>query len=170
MVALPPEESVQVDFLNEVRAPIDGYTMPGFIIPEGVWGQAIWGTTYLGPDSGLIRQRQVMWTQPIVFKQGRVNIRGVCSSGITLGNFYMRVQVDGYLQEIPQIAPAAAVGDFFLVANDGFTNLRNNGPVNLRPNGQISPIIPTTSGLLSNDGVTVLIGNNTVIQTVLVPG
>jgi hypothetical protein len=137
MVALPPGEQVQIDFLNEVGQNLDGVAVAGYVIPQaywgdGTWGNDIWGGTWLGPDQGTIRQRQIPWTTPLVFKQGTVNIRGLSSSGIVLGNLYLRYQVQGYLLEVQQF-PVALGGGAFLLANDGITILRNNTAVNLRP-------------------------------------
>jgi len=133
MVALQPLEQTQIDFLDEIRGPLDGVTLRGLDVPEALWGRAIFGVTLTGPDPGTIRQRQIPWTLPLVFKQGRVNIRGLSSATVTLGNFYMRYQVLGYLLQVPQIPVAPADGDFFLLANDGVTILRSNGNVNMRP-------------------------------------
>jgi len=133
MVALQPDELTQIDFLDEIRGPLDGVTLRGLDVPEALWGTAIFGVTLTGPDPGTIRQRQIPWTLPLVFKQGRVNIRGLSSATVTLGNFYMRYQVLGYLLQVPQIPVAPSDEEFFLLANDGVTILRSNGNVNLRP-------------------------------------
>ena len=133
MVALQPDELTQIDFLDEIRGPLDGVTLRGLDVPEALWGTAIFGVTLTGPDPGTIRQRQIPWTLPLVFKQGRVNIRGLSSATVTLGNFYMRYQVLGYLLQVPQIPVAPSDEEFFLLANDGVTILSSNGNVNLRP-------------------------------------
>jgi hypothetical protein len=132
MVALPPGQSVQVNFLDETRVNLDGVTLAGFVIEPSLsspWG----GPIFTGPDTGVIRQRQIPWTVPLVFKQGSVNIRFVADPNIVIGNFYMRYQILGYLLEVPQIPAATPAGEFWLLANDGVTILRNNGPINLRP-------------------------------------
>jgi hypothetical protein len=134
MVAIQPDEQTQINFLDEIRGPLNGVTLRGLDIPEALWGAAIFGVTLTGPDPGTIRQRQIPWSIPLVFKQGRVNIRGLSSSTITLGNFYMLYQkTQGYPVQVPQIPVAPADEDFFLLANDGVTILRSNGNVNLRP-------------------------------------
>lgn len=132
MVALPPGQQVQVNFLNETRVNLDGVAIAGLQIEASLsspWG----GPIYTGPDTGVIRQRQVPWTVPLIFKQGSVNVRGNSDPGIVVGNFYMRYQILGYLLEVPQIPAATPTDLSFLLANDGVTILRNNGPVNLRP-------------------------------------
>ena len=125
MVALPPGQQMQINFLNETRGILNGVAIAGFDIPPALYGQAIFGQTFLGPDSGVIRQRRVPWTAPIIFKQGSVNIRGVSDPGIIVGNFYMRYQILGYMLEEIYIPPA---GENLLLANDGFTVLTINGP------------------------------------------
>jgi hypothetical protein len=138
MVALPPGEQVQIDFLNEVRENLDGVAVAGYVIPDaywgdGIWGNDIWGNTWIGPDLGSIRQRQIPWTKPLVFKQGTVNIRGLASASMVLGNLYLRYQVQGYLLEVQQFPLPLGSNDGFLLANDGITILRNNTLVNLSP-------------------------------------
>jgi len=131
MVALPPGEQVQINFLTETRDVPDGVAVAGLVVPVAIWGQAIWGVTWTGPDSGVIRQRQIPWTVPLVFKQGRVNMRGLSSAGLAIGNLYLRFQVQGNMQEVPQIPPDPMAD--FLLANDGVTILRDNRIVNLTP-------------------------------------
>ena len=133
MVALQSDEQIQVDFLDEIRGPLDGVTVRGLNVPPALWGTAIFEITLTGPDPGTIRQRQLPWHLPLVFKQGRVNIRGLSSRTICLGNFYMRYQVLGYLLQVPQVEAFRPTGDFFLLSNDGLTILRSNGNVNMRP-------------------------------------
>jgi len=133
MVALQPDEQAQIDFLDEIRGPLDGVTLRGLNVPEALWGTAYFGITLTGPDPGTIRQRQIPWNIPLVFKQGRVNIRGLASKTVILGNFYMRYQVLGYLLQVPQVEAFRPAGDFFLLSNDGVTILRSDGNVNLRP-------------------------------------
>ena len=133
MVALQPDEQTQIDFLDEIRGPLDGVTLRGLNVPPALWGTSYFGITLTGPDPGTIRQRQIPWNMPLVFKQGRVNIRGLSSGTVILGNFYMRYQVLGYLLQVPQVEAFRPTGDFFLLTNDGVTILRSNGNVNLRP-------------------------------------
>jgi hypothetical protein len=132
MVALPPGESVQVDFLNEIRANLDGVRVDGLVIPPSYFGEAQWGVTFISPDSGTIRQRQLDWTTPIVFKQGTVNIRGNSSPGIVIGNLYLRYEILGYLLERPQTPDAPFGGVPFLLSNDGVTVLQSNNLTRLR--------------------------------------
>jgi hypothetical protein len=152
MVALQPDELVQIDFLEEIRGLLDGVTLRGLNVPPALWGTSLWGVALTGPDPGTIRQRQIPWNIPLVFKQGRVNIGGFSSKTIALGNFYMRYQVLGYLLQVPQIPAAPPEEGFWLLANDGVTILRSNGGVNLTPRQVATPAL----FLLSNDGVTAL--------------
>jgi len=148
MVALQPDEQTQIDFLDEIRGPLDGVTLRGLNVPPALWGTAIFGWTLTGPDPGTIRQRQIPWTIPLVFKQGRVNIRGLSSKTITLGNFYMRYQVLGYLLQVPQI-PAVTATDC-LLSNAG-VDLGSNLLTCLTPGPGMPPTL-----LVSNDGFTSL--------------
>jgi hypothetical protein len=132
MVALPPGQSIQVDFLDETRVNLDGVTIAGFVIEPSLsspWG----GPIFTGPDTGVIRQRQIPWTVPLVFKQGSLNVRFVADPNIVIGNFYIHDLVAGYMIQVPQIPAATPADQVFLLANDGVTILRNNGPINLRP-------------------------------------
>jgi hypothetical protein len=98
-IALPPSESVQVDFLNEVRQNLDGVTLAGWNVPQALWGTGIWGYTVVGPASGAYMQRQLPWSQPLVFKQGIFNIRGNSSASMVIGNLYFRYQILGYMMQ-----------------------------------------------------------------------
>ena len=88
-------------------------------MPEALWGTSFFGITLTGPDPGTIRQRQIPWNIPLVFKQGRVNIRGLASKTVILGNFYMRYQVLGYLLQVPQVEAFRPTGDFFCCRTTG---------------------------------------------------
>ncbi len=132
MVALMPEENIQVDFLDEVRANLDGVRIDGLVIPPSYFGEAQWGVSFISPDSGTIRQRQLPWTTPITFKQGTVNIRGNSSPSIVIGNLYLRYEILGYMLEIPQIPAAPFGGVPFLLSNDGMTVLQSNNLTRLR--------------------------------------
>lgn len=107
MIALQPEEQCQINFLNETRNALSGYTMTGLVIPPFSLGTTQLGPpAWVGPDSGVIRQKLVWWDKPLIFKQGSINIRGLSSGTVVIGNFYARYQIGGYLIEVPQILAA----------------------------------------------------------------
>lgn len=134
MVALQPTELIRVMFLNEVGAPLDGVTVNGYVIPTVNWGSGYFDQTLVGPDNGAIRQRLLPWSKPLVFKQGTVNLRGLSSSTIIIGNLYLRYQITGYVLEVLQVPPEPTDDEIFFVANDGVTIIRDNtGNINIRP-------------------------------------
>jgi hypothetical protein len=98
-VALPPGESVQVDFLNEIGQNLDGVTLAGWNVPQALWGTGLFDYTVAGPASGAYMQRILPWSQPLVFKQGVFNIRGNSSTGLVIGNLYFRYQILGYMMQ-----------------------------------------------------------------------
>jgi hypothetical protein len=101
-LALPIAESVQVNFLNEVRQNLCGVTLAGWNVPQALWGHSTLDYTIAGPASGAYMQRLLPWYQPIVFKQGIFNIRGNSSAGLVLGNIYFPYQILGYaMQGLP---------------------------------------------------------------------
>lgn len=101
-IALPTQAAVQINFLNEVRQPLDGVTLSGWGTNQPLWGTGIYGYTVGGAYSGAFMQRGLSWSRPLVFKQGVFNIRGASDPDLVLGNLYFRYQVLGYfMQALP---------------------------------------------------------------------
>jgi len=48
------------------------------------------------PSNVTLREREILWTRPVIFKQMSVTFTGTSDAGVRLGNCYMRYEILGY--------------------------------------------------------------------------
>ena len=93
---LPPTASVTVIPMDESGLTLDQLTISGLGVGPTVWGSFTWGSAPWGSTGGYLRQYPLNWSQPLVFKQMSLQMSGNSVAGLTIGNFYCRVQPLGY--------------------------------------------------------------------------
>lgn len=72
-----------------------------FNAPGGatVWGAFLWGASpWLGALVKL-RVKQIPWAKPIVFQRMQLSLEGNCTTGVVLGDWFMRYDMLGYLTD-----------------------------------------------------------------------
>ena len=90
--------SFNAAFLDQDDAVVDSITI-AITGTSTVWGAFVWGASPWGGALTKLRQRQIPWSKPIVFRRGKLDITGDSSSGLILGDMFMRYQLLGYLQQ-----------------------------------------------------------------------
>ena len=77
--AMPVANPIQVTAFDENRRIID--------IPDPIVGAS---------SNVTLREREILWTRPVIFKQMSVTFTGTSDAGVRLGNCYMRYEILGY--------------------------------------------------------------------------
>lgn len=96
MSSLPPGASYTISANDEEGSPIGVVTLVA-IGTNTPWGNFLWGAALWGGVQGVMKQRQVEWTDPLVFKQASLSISGLSEASVQLGNNYFRIEELGYL-------------------------------------------------------------------------
>jgi hypothetical protein len=89
--------TILISAMDEQGNILDRATLSGAAQSVALWGSTLWGTGIWGGGAGYFMQSQILWDRPVVFKQMTLTISGSSSSGMALGNWYMRYGRLGYL-------------------------------------------------------------------------
>lgn len=97
-MALAANVSIGVSALDQ-----NGIVLNSTVItPSGgatVWGNFQWGQAqWLGAANALYPQ-EIQWSEPLVFRRLAYLVTGNCASGFLLGDFFLRYEMLGYLQQ-----------------------------------------------------------------------
>lgn len=100
MLALPVGSQAAISAIADDGTALDSQIIQGFGGKATIWGQFIWGEAFWG-GAGVppLIQRQIPWSQPLVFKQAGFTVSVNAGPGIVLGDLYLRYQILGYLLE-----------------------------------------------------------------------
>lgn len=90
--------SITAAFLDQDDAVIDSVVM-AITGAATLWGSFVWGASPWGGALTKLRQKQIPWSAPIVFRRGKLDVTGDSSSGVILGDMFFRYQLLGYLQQ-----------------------------------------------------------------------
>lgn len=93
----PGTQTMSVTFTDENANILNQVTLPATGTGGTLWGVFTWGAADWSAVSSTFVQRRIDWTEPLVFKQGKLMIGGNSIAGFALGNIYMRIQALGYL-------------------------------------------------------------------------
>lgn len=63
---------------------------------SSLWGTMVWGVDVWGGPQTQFFQHQLLWGQPLIFKQLSLIMQGASAAGLRIGNTYLRYQVLGY--------------------------------------------------------------------------
>jgi hypothetical protein len=96
----PPQTVAVVTAIDDSGAVLDTVQMSGIGVPNTIWGNFTWGQAPWLGGAGTLRQRAIQWHQPIVFKQGFLQVTGTSLLGLVLGNLYVKYQELGYNNEL----------------------------------------------------------------------
>lgn len=88
-----------VQALDDLGAIIGSATLAAPAAGVSKWGGFLWGAaTWSGVSSGY-QHRQIAWSAPVVFRRLQLRAAGSSGSGVRLGDFNLRYQILGYLQQ-----------------------------------------------------------------------
>ncbi len=95
-LALPGGYTLTVSAANDQGLPLNtvGIVTAGMAT---IWGAFNWGAAPWSGGQAALRQYQVPWTNPLVFKQATQTLTGVSTAGVKIGNSYFKHQQLGYL-------------------------------------------------------------------------
>lgn len=82
---------------------IDQVTMLSEDTNPSIWGVAVWGVGLWG-SAPKMRQRQIYWTEPLIFKQLSLRLSGNSDDDVKIGNLYLNFQQLGYDLPYPEVA------------------------------------------------------------------
>lgn len=93
--ALPSGYNLTVSFFDEQNSNLNtvGVLSGG---SATMWGAFNWDNASWAGVLALPQQYRIPWTQPIVYKQGFLSLRGSSAAGVEIGNSYFRFQELGY--------------------------------------------------------------------------
>jgi len=95
MISLPFGTQCNVVAQDEEGGVLDQVLLLSDQVAGGVWGTAVWGSFTWGSSHSL-KQRQIAWTEPLVFKQLGIQLNGGSDADVRIGNLYMRYEALGY--------------------------------------------------------------------------
>lgn len=95
--ALPPTQQITVLALDEDQNTLDTLVLLGVATGGSVWGTLVWGSGVWGGNSAPLKQKQLPWSVPLVFKQMGMRMTGDSIPGLAIGNLYLKYQTLGYL-------------------------------------------------------------------------
>ena len=95
-ISIPPQQTIQASFIDEQSNTLGAAQLTGPATAPSVWGTMVWGTDKWGAGATYYRQHHVLWSAPIVFKQGQLSLTGNCVGGLQIGNLNMRYSELGY--------------------------------------------------------------------------
>lgn len=125
-MALPGAVQVTVIAMDDLANLLDTVVISGSGVGATLWGGFNWGAAPWGAGSANFRQNQVFWHNPLVFKQGQINITGYSTAGYTIGNVYIRAESLGYFIEGAVLPPGAPVGQVAGIVVTGSTLIQSN--------------------------------------------
>ncbi|MEK6591555.1 MAG: hypothetical protein AABZ67_00600 [Pseudomonadota bacterium] len=96
MMQLPAQQQVDCSFQDEDGTVLNSVSLFNSASAGPVWGSFTWGAATWGSTS-VLKQRQIPWEKPLVFKQGSLLLHGNSSGQVRIGNLYMRFEQLGYL-------------------------------------------------------------------------
>lgn len=103
-------QNLRVSLFNDYGALLDQTTLvPRSTLESGEWGTMLWGSGVWGETTLPLREVPVLWNQPNVFKQASVQITGVSSYSLKVGNLYAMVEKVPYSILVPDNLPTASV-------------------------------------------------------------
>lgn len=97
MMGLPSGQNIVCVALDEAGNIIDQTNIAGPSIGTTTWGSFTWGAALWGGALSPMRQVQIPWTRPLVFKQMSTKLVGSSIFGTRMGNLYGRYEILGYL-------------------------------------------------------------------------
>lgn len=96
-LALPNNSTITIQALDENGNSLDQIVMSGPSVAPPIWGAVNWGSFVWGGSASILMQRQIPWTQPLVFKQMSLTITGESMSSLAIGDLFLRYEILGYL-------------------------------------------------------------------------
>jgi hypothetical protein len=90
--------SITAEFINADEQTTDIVVM-SISGASSIWGSFVWGVSPWGGALTKLKPKQIPWTDPVVFRRGKLRLSGDSSTGIILGDMYMRYQILEFLQE-----------------------------------------------------------------------
>lgn len=107
-LALPSQTNVTVLAVNETGNTLNMSQITGAAITGATWGSSTWGAFVWQAASGSLRQYDIPWTAPLVFKQMTLIYSGFSVASFAIGNVYMKYRPLGYrLQAMAAVSGGA---------------------------------------------------------------
>jgi len=99
-LSLPGGQSIGISFINEIGTTLNQIQLSGPGSSPMIWGSSDWGAAVWGGIVGYLREYNIPWTTPIIFKQGSILVVGASQASFAIGNLYMKYQPLGYLLNV----------------------------------------------------------------------
>lgn len=107
--ALPAQQALTITAADENGNVIGSVVVSGTGQLPTTWGSFTWGAAVWASSQAPMRQIQLPWQAPLVFKQMSLTVTGNALAGLVIGNVYAPYSVLGYLlgdtYGVSQVAP-----------------------------------------------------------------
>ncbi len=151
-LALTASNPVTASAVDQNGSIIDAVTFQA-LASATVWGGFLWGAALWQGAQNALYPRQLKWHIPIVFRRLALTLQGACAAGFKFGQFHLRYQQLGYLQQ-----DATGEGSFMGIDVTGYVTLTANATSTTVSNAAILPTSAITMSPVTphagNDGAT----------------
>lgn len=107
-LALPAQNTVTVLATNEVGSTLNSTSVTGAAAAGPAWDSVVWGAFVWQAATGSLRQYDLPWSAPLVFKQSSFILSGFSMAALAVGNVYMKYRPLGYrLQAMAAVSGGA---------------------------------------------------------------
>lgn len=109
MLSLPPTQQINILATNENGVSLNNVNIRGMNSPSGLWGSATWGAFTWSSATTNLRQYDIPWSQPLVFKQLSPILTGASTPNFMIGNLYFKIRPLGYRMQAMGTVSGSAV-------------------------------------------------------------